>query len=90
MFLTTPKQSIGVLIFCALYWIANICFVLYSSTIEARIMARGVGVFSWGNTFLIWAVCYLAAAVFAYLDQQQIATQSQNTTQPILLNVHKK
>ena len=53
-------------------------------------MARGVGVFSWGNTFLIWAVCYLAAAVFAYLDQQQIATQSQNTTQPILLNVHKK
>lgn len=57
----------------------RVAFVLSNSNAVQRSLVGGV--FSYQKTYLIWACCYAAAAICAYLDKNALDTQNSNNTQ---------
>ncbi len=59
--------GVGGLKFCGIFYVIVIGLALFNTEAEEGLF-MGV-VFSWPKTFLVWAACYIAAAVCASIDQ---------------------
>ena len=59
--------GVGGLKFCGIFYVIVIGLALFNTGTEEGLF-MGV-VFSWPKTFLVWAGCYIAAAVCASIDQ---------------------
>ena len=76
------SNCVAGLTICGLVLLASVLMFAEGQNPNQPFNVRGMAMSVWMKTVLVWALCYLAAAVCAHLDQAPESTAPSSTSQP--------